>query len=288
MAGATPGAAHHPRRHGRVLRVRGAARRPGPARPAGRGRRLARARRGGRGQLRGPAFGVHSAMPSVTARRRCPELVFVRPRFDVYKAVSPQIHAIFARYTPLIQPLSLDEAYLDVTAPLHRPRLRHRHRGGDPRRHPGRNRPDRLGRGVLQQVPGQAGVRPPQARRLVRHHAQDGPGLRGRTCPSAGSTASAPSPRRAWRRSASTPASTCGRSRGRSLPSISARPPTTTTASPAAWTTGRWRPTACGSRSGPRQRSTATSALGRGGPALDRCSPRCGRPAPGAATPAGR
>ncbi len=63
-------------------------------------------------------FGVHSAMPSVTARRRCPGLVFVRPRFDVYQAVSQQVHAIFARYTPAIQPLSLDEAYLDVTAPL--------------------------------------------------------------------------------------------------------------------------------------------------------------------------
>ena len=63
-------------------------------------------------------FGVHSAMPSVTAVRRCPELLFVRPRFDVYKVVSAQIHAVFARYTELIQPLSLDEAYLDVTAPL--------------------------------------------------------------------------------------------------------------------------------------------------------------------------
>ena len=63
-------------------------------------------------------FGVRSAMASVTARRRCPDLVFVRPRFDVYKAVSAQIHAVFARYTSLIQPLSLDEAYLDVTAPL--------------------------------------------------------------------------------------------------------------------------------------------------------------------------
>jgi DNA polymerase-4 len=63
-------------------------------------------------------FGVHSAMPAVTARRRCPDLVFVRPRFDAYKVVSQQVHAIFARYTPLIQPLSLDEAYLDVTAPL--------------------------------------------------------------------------------------------------------------------------------------------------------------------------
>ncbi len=63
-------------------------------------------------------FGVHSAMSSVTARRKCPELVFVPPRFDVYKAVSQQIRAIFARYTSLIQPLSLDEAYLDVTAPV--------------------------------------------------------------------------------------------------------------------------------------------------------------------------
>jgi DNA polymerase-4 len=61
-------------------------------------------------------FGVQSALPSVTALRRCPDLVFVAPRFDVYKAVSRQIHAIFADYTELIQPLSLDEAYLDVTA----------------------------------------------------------------------------------------------------------------------------------------------------------------------------
>src|SRR6266403_5749056 len=63
-------------------------------------------------------FGVHSAMSSVTARRKCPELVFVSPRFDVYRAVSLQIRGIFARYTSVIQPLSLDEAYLDVTAPL--------------------------------------------------------------------------------------------------------------------------------------------------------------------------
>ena len=61
------------------------------------------------------AFGVRSALPSVTALRRCRELVFVPPRFEVYKAVSRQIHAIFADYTHLIQPLSLDEAYLDVT-----------------------------------------------------------------------------------------------------------------------------------------------------------------------------
>ncbi|UZK66178.1 DNA polymerase IV [Sphingomonas sp. M1-B02] len=60
-------------------------------------------------------FGVRSALPSVTAARRCPELIFVPPRFEVYKAVSRQIHAIFAEFSGLIQPLSLDEAYLDVT-----------------------------------------------------------------------------------------------------------------------------------------------------------------------------
>ena len=60
-------------------------------------------------------FGVHSAMPSVTARRKCPDLIFVPPRGDVYRAVSQQIHEIFAEYTALIEPLSLDEAYLDVT-----------------------------------------------------------------------------------------------------------------------------------------------------------------------------
>ncbi|MCB8883605.1 DNA polymerase IV [Acidisoma cellulosilytica] len=61
-------------------------------------------------------FGVRSAMPSTIAMRRCEDLIFVPPRFDVYRAVSQQIHAIFAAYTPLIEPLSLDEAYLDVTA----------------------------------------------------------------------------------------------------------------------------------------------------------------------------
>lgn len=62
------------------------------------------------------AFGVRSAMPSTTALRQCPELIFVQPRFDAYRAVSQQIRAIFARYTDVIEPLSLDEAYLDVTA----------------------------------------------------------------------------------------------------------------------------------------------------------------------------
>ncbi len=60
-------------------------------------------------------YGVHSAMPSVTAKRKCPDLIFVKPRFEVYRAVSQQIREIFAEYTPVIEPLSLDEAYLDVT-----------------------------------------------------------------------------------------------------------------------------------------------------------------------------
>jgi DNA polymerase-4 len=63
-------------------------------------------------------FGVRSAMPSITAKRQCPDLIFVKPRFDAYKAVSLQIRGIFAEHTPIIEPLSLDEAYLDVTENL--------------------------------------------------------------------------------------------------------------------------------------------------------------------------
>lgn len=60
-------------------------------------------------------FGVRSAMPSVTAARKCPQLIFVKPRFELYKEVSNQIRAIFFEYTDLVEPLSLDEAYLDVS-----------------------------------------------------------------------------------------------------------------------------------------------------------------------------
>ncbi|MCW3464607.1 DNA polymerase IV [Chitinophaga nivalis] len=60
-------------------------------------------------------FGVRSAMPSKRALQLCPHLIFVRPRFDAYKEASRKIREIFARYTDLIEPLSLDEAYLDVT-----------------------------------------------------------------------------------------------------------------------------------------------------------------------------
>ena len=60
-------------------------------------------------------FGIHSAMPSRSAYQRCPQLIFVKPRFEVYRAISEQIRAIFRSYTELVEPLALDEAYLDVT-----------------------------------------------------------------------------------------------------------------------------------------------------------------------------
>jgi DNA polymerase IV len=63
-------------------------------------------------------FGVRSAMPSLTAKRQCPDLIFVKPRFEVYKEISRQIRDIFAEHTAIIEPLSLDEAYLDVTENL--------------------------------------------------------------------------------------------------------------------------------------------------------------------------
>jgi DNA polymerase-4 len=64
-------------------------------------------------------YGVHSAMPCRTAQRLCPEAIFLPPRFEVYKAVSRQVMAIFQVHTALVEPLSLDEAYLDVSAAVH-------------------------------------------------------------------------------------------------------------------------------------------------------------------------
>lgn len=90
-------------------------------RPELRGRPLAVGHDGPRGVVATASyearpFGVHSALSSVQARRRCPGLIFVPPRFDVYKAVSRQIRSILLDYTDLMEPLSLDEAFLDVTS----------------------------------------------------------------------------------------------------------------------------------------------------------------------------
>lgn len=63
-------------------------------------------------------FGLHSAMAVSTAKRLCPQAIYVPPHFDLYRQISREIHAIFSRYTTLIEPLSLDEAYLDVTRNL--------------------------------------------------------------------------------------------------------------------------------------------------------------------------
>lgn len=60
-------------------------------------------------------FGVHSALPSLTAKRKCPHLIFCPPRFNVYRDISQQIMDIYLEYTDLVEPLSLDEAFLDVT-----------------------------------------------------------------------------------------------------------------------------------------------------------------------------
>lgn len=88
--------------------------------PAFRGRPLAVGQADGRGVVAAASYearryGVRSAMSSSKARRLCPDLIFTDCRFDVYKAVSAQIHEIFHRYTDIIEPISLDEAFLDVT-----------------------------------------------------------------------------------------------------------------------------------------------------------------------------
>ncbi|HEX7380717.1 MAG TPA: DNA polymerase IV [Nevskiaceae bacterium] len=88
--------------------------------PALRGRPVIVAWRGGRSVVCAASyearrFGVHSAMPAVTAERLCPQAAFVAPDFGRYRAASRQIRAIFERYTERVEPLSLDEAYLDVT-----------------------------------------------------------------------------------------------------------------------------------------------------------------------------
>ncbi|MBW8688023.1 DNA polymerase IV [Chitinophaga rhizophila] len=91
----------HPEYRGKAIAVGGS--------PEGRGGVVATA------SYEARKFGVRSAMPSKRALQLCPDIIFVRPRFDIYKEVSRKIREIFARYTDIIEPLSLDEAFLDVT-----------------------------------------------------------------------------------------------------------------------------------------------------------------------------
>lgn len=91
--------------------------------PAYRGKPLAVGGSGDRGVVAAASyearkFGVHSAMPGKQARKLCPSLIFVKPRFETYKRISYHIRNIYLEYTSLVEPLSLDEAYLDVTHPL--------------------------------------------------------------------------------------------------------------------------------------------------------------------------
>ena len=88
--------------------------------PEYRGRPLAVGRPEGRGVVAAASYearryGIRSAMPSVTARRLCPELIFIPGRLEVYREVSRQIHRIFREYTDLVEPIAFDEAFLDVT-----------------------------------------------------------------------------------------------------------------------------------------------------------------------------
>ena len=113
-------------------------------------------------------YGVRSAMPSAVARRRCPHAVFLAGDHALYAAVSRDVRAIFDRYTPIVEPLSLDEAFLDVTGSLalfgDGVTIGRSIRDADPRR----TRPRLLGRGRPQHVPRQAGLGRGQADRPPR------------------------------------------------------------------------------------------------------------------------
>lgn len=94
-------------------------------------------------------YGVRSAMASQKAKKLCPQLIFVHGRMDVYKSVSRQIHEIFHEYTDIIEPLSLDEAFLDVTENKKRNLFGGRHSKGNKAPHPSRTEFGRVSRCLL-------------------------------------------------------------------------------------------------------------------------------------------
>ena len=100
-------------------------------------------------------FGVRSAMPALRAERLCPHAVFVPPDFERYRGCRARCARSSPATPTLVEPLSLDEAYLDVTVDLTGLPTATASGAGDPRRDPGRDRPHRLGGRGAQQVPGQ-------------------------------------------------------------------------------------------------------------------------------------
>ena len=113
-------------------------------------------------------FGVRSAMPTVRAERLCPEAIFVAPDFTRYRAVSKSVREIFKRHTDLIEPLSLDEAYLDVTENKTEPANGHVGGSDDPRADPTGIESDSLCRRGAEQVSGETRVRLAETRWTVR------------------------------------------------------------------------------------------------------------------------
>lgn len=121
-------------------------------------------------------FGVHSAMPMTTARRLCPQAIYVQGRYDRYTEISREIRGIFREFSPVVEPLSIDEAFLDLTGMealagdvyALGPRIKQVIR---------ENRPYRFRGAGPQQIPGQTGQRSPEAGRAGDHPAGRGGGL---------------------------------------------------------------------------------------------------------------
>ena len=124
------------------------------------------------------AYGRRCRRSRRSEKRKCPDLIFVKPRFDVYKAVSQQIREIFAEHAPIIEPLSLDEAYLDVMENKHIPLARDVALAirAEIKKVTGLNR---LRRNILyNKFLAEARLRSSQAEQPVRHHARDGAAVR--------------------------------------------------------------------------------------------------------------
>ena len=127
-------------------------------------------------------FGVRSAIPMSRAVRLCPSLVIVRPDFHKYRAISQQIFEIYREVTPLVEPLSLDEAYLDVTENSWQRAARRQRGAAAEGAHQGRDQPHRVGGRRAEQVPREDRVRLEEARRPDRRRARSASKSSSRDC----------------------------------------------------------------------------------------------------------